>query len=379
MPKKSAPGADVRAQILHRPNKRVLFNKLPVFLWAYTLGTNEKNPELSDSVGWRRTLRKKLGEPPVLLDTNLAQLSAENIANHLFNMGYFDVQVSYHTTLGHRKAHVVYDVLPGKAYRLNSFFRQPADTALKPLIDSLVAQNIAYRLWWPINLNDLNAAKEELTLELRDRGYFEAQPDLFHYEIDTLQNKKEGAVFLKLDNPNAKKKFQRYRFGATYFTLLCADIYQNNVYPQAHHSKGKHLTLNHYPIKSQVLDRVILIDSGRWFSQSVTNQTYVGLVDMALFSYVDLHQEVDSARGLIITRIVAKAVPRIYTQIEPQGLYSPQGSSGTNFQTQSQRSFGLAGIMSFNNRNALGNGESLKISSITSYEAIFKRGDLGNF
>lgn len=40
--KKSAPGADVRAQILHRPNKRVLFNKLPVFLWAYTLGTNEK-------------------------------------------------------------------------------------------------------------------------------------------------------------------------------------------------------------------------------------------------------------------------------------------------------------------------------------------------
>ena len=100
---------------------------------------------------------------------------------------------------------------------------------------------------------------------------------------------------------------------------------------------------------------------------------------MALFSYVDLHQEVDSARGLIITRIVAKAVPRIYTQIEPQGLYSPQGSSGTNFQTQSQRSFGLAGIMSFNNRNALGNGESLKISSITSYEAIFKRGDLGNF
>ena len=73
MPKKSAPGADVRAQILHRPNKRVLFNKLPVFLWAYTLGTNEKNPALSDSVGWRRTLRKKFGEPPVLLDTNLAQ------------------------------------------------------------------------------------------------------------------------------------------------------------------------------------------------------------------------------------------------------------------------------------------------------------------
>lgn len=356
-----------------------MFNKLPVFLWAYTLGTNEKNPSLSDSSPWRKILRKKFGEPPVLLDSNLAQISAENISNHLFNLGYFDARVTYQTTVTKRKAHVVYQVIPGTAYRLNSFFREPTDIALKPLIDTLVSQNLAYRLWWPVNLNNLNAAKEDLALELRDRGYYEAQPDLFHYEIDTLQNKKEGAVFLKLDNPNSQKNFTRYRFGGVYLTIICSEIYQNNNYPVAYSKKGKHITLNHYPFKAEVLEKVLLIDSGRWFSQSVTNQTYVGLIDLALFSYVDLHQEVDSVRGLIITRIVAKAVPRIYTQIEPQALYSPQGSSGTNFQTQSQRSFGLAGILSFNNRNALGNGESLKISSITSYEAIFKRGELGKF
>lgn len=126
------------------------------------------------------------------------------------------------------------------------------------------------------------------------------------------------------------------------------------------------------------MEQVVTIDSGRWFSQSVTNQTYVALVEMGLFSYVDLHQEVDTLNHFIITKIEAKAIPRIYTQIEPQALYSPQGSSGTNFQTQSQRSFGVAGIVSLNNRNALGNGESLKISSVTSYEAIFKRGDNNN-
>lgn len=377
--RKSAPESDVQAQILHRPNKRVLFNKLPVFLWAYALGTAEKHPELSDSIAWRKTLRKKFGEPPVLLDTGLAQLSAENISNHLFNLGYFDARVNYMVIPSKRKAQIIYQIEPGKPYKLNSFFRLPADTALKPLIDSLVSQNTAYRLWHPIDLNKINEAKEELTLQLRDRGYYDASADLFHYEIDTLQNKKEGAIFLKLDNPNAQNRFRRYKFGPTYFTLLCSEIYGQNQYLAQYHHKGNHFTINHYPIKAEVLEKVILIDSGRWFSQSVTNQTYVGLVDMALFSYVDLHQEVDSVRGLIITRITAKSVPRIYTQIEPQALYSPQGSSGTNFQTQSQRSFGLAGIVSFNNRNALGNGESLKISSITSYEAIFKRGDLGNF
>jgi hypothetical protein len=45
LPKKSAVGTDLNAQILHRPNKRVLFNRLPVFLWAYTLGTNENHPD----------------------------------------------------------------------------------------------------------------------------------------------------------------------------------------------------------------------------------------------------------------------------------------------------------------------------------------------
>jgi outer membrane protein assembly factor BamA len=65
--------------------------------------------------------------------------------------------------------------------------------------------------------------------------------------------------------------------------------------------------------------------------------------------------------------------------IEPQMLYSPQGSSGLNFQTSSQRSFGLAGILSFVNKNLNGNGELFKLSSITSFEAIYKRGEFGNF
>ena len=378
VPKKSISASELKAQILHNPNKRVLFNKLPVFLWAYSLGTSFKHPELNDSIPWRKKLRNKLGEPPILIDTALAAVSAENIGNHLFNLGYFDNRVSYIITFGKHKAEVDYIVEPGKPYRLNSFFREPADTALKPLIDTLVSQNLAYRLWWPVNLNALNEAKDKLAIELRDRGYYDASPDLFRYEIDTLADKKEGAVFLKLNNPLNQTKFQRYKFGATYLTILCDNIYWENQWPQSYATNGKYFQLNHYPIKGNIMEQVVSIDSGRWFSQSITNQTYVALVEMGLFSYVDLHQEVDTINHLIITRIEAKAIPRIYTQIEPQALYSPQGSSGTNFQTQSQRSFGLAGIVSLNNRNAMGNGESLKISSVTSYEAIFKRGDNNN-
>ncbi len=376
-------------QILHQPNKRVLFNKLPVYLWAYALGTikNSKNPLQhgyrstlpSDSIAWRRKLRKKWGEPPVFVDSSLARISAENINNYLFNRGYFDAKTDFSILYRNRKAKILYTVKQGIPYRLNSFFRQPADSTLNSLIDTLVAEKNAFRLWWEIDLDELNSAKEKLSLSLRDRGYFDANPDLFHYEIDTLHDKKEGAVFLKIDNPINQKTLKRYRYGPVFLTIECSEIYQTNAYPQSVTLGGNYLTINHYPIKPSVLDKVILIDSGNWVNQSVTNLTYTGLVDMALFSYIDMHQEVDSVNGQIITRIKAKALPRIYTQIEPQGLYSPNGSSGTNMQTGSQRSFGLAGIASLSNRNIMGNGESIKISSITSNEAIFKRDKLGNF
>lgn len=124
-PQKSVSASELKAQILHNPNKRVLFNKLPVFLWAYSLGSSFKHPELNDSIPWRKKLRNKLGEPPILIDTALAAVSAENIGNHLFNLGYFDNRVSYIVTFGKHKAEVDYIVEPGKPYRLNSFLENP--------------------------------------------------------------------------------------------------------------------------------------------------------------------------------------------------------------------------------------------------------------
>ena len=83
------------AQILHRTNKRVLFNRLPIFLWLYALGTNNTNPEKSDSVSWRRKFRQDFGEAPVLFKPSLAEVSANNIKFHLFNQGYFDAECDF--------------------------------------------------------------------------------------------------------------------------------------------------------------------------------------------------------------------------------------------------------------------------------------------
>jgi outer membrane protein assembly factor BamA len=124
---------------------------------------------------------------------------------------------------------------------------------------------------------------------------------------------------------------------------------------------------------------LVHFDSGTTYAQTSGEATYRSLSDVGLFSFVDIRYTIDTARMLIYPDIYLKALDRMSFSFEPQGLYSPQGTSGTNFQTQSQRSFGLAGILAYNNRNVFHNGENFRLSSVTSYEAIFRRDQTRNF
>ncbi len=378
---KTLKEGDLKAQILHRPNKRVLFNRLPVFLWSYAIGSSYKHPEKNDSVAWRSKLRNQWGEPPVLVSEALTKLSSDNIRDYLFNEGYFDARVSQMVYKSKRKAKVVYHIYPERPYKLKSFVTESVDSNVLLVVDSIIAKKPIYRQYWPLNLNNLNDAKTLLTSELRDRGYFEANPSCFRYEIDTAYSQKEGSVYLIVSPPSSakSKELKPFKFGKLYLEIQCSSKYKELNTPEVVVLPGKVLKLNHYTINLSTLTPLLQIDSGSLYSQIKTNQTYQALVELGIFSFVDIRQELDSATETISTFLTAKAYPRMFWNAEPQVLYSPQGSSGTNFQTQSQQSFGLAGILSFTNRNVFGNAENLRISSITSWEAIFKRGNIGDF
>jgi hypothetical protein len=370
--------SDLTAQILHRGNKRVLFNRIPIYLWMYSLGTAWKNEEANTKQTWRRRLREDFGEPPVLLDTGLTQLSADNIANYLQNMGYFDASVVRDIKRTRRKAVVNYKVSIGKPYRINSFFREPADTALKPLLDSITLSSEFFRLWWPADLNRLNESRAYIATAMRNQGYYTVNQDYFYFELDTLAGKKEAAVYLKMDLPKNGKPFEQYQFGRPTLKIESSAIFLANNFPDSVWVKGKLLVMGHYPFKASTMAELVGIDSGMRYAQIAGENTYKSLTESGLFSYVDIRFEADTQRRIITPYILAKAFQRMNISFEPQGLYSPQGTSGTNFQTQSQRSFGLAGILSFNNRNAFHHGESFRLSSITSYEAIIRRDQSSN-
>ncbi len=370
--KSKITNAEVTAQILHRANKRVVFGKFPVYLWLYNWGTKRHNPELSDSTRWRRKFRNN-GEPPVILDTNLVELSAENIKNYLFNAGFFDARVETQVKYHKRKAKVYYTVYPGRAYLINSFFVKSADSSLTRTLKSFTDKSDYYRLWWPLNMNKLNDSRNDLSRKMRDLGYYTINPESFHFEADTFQSLKHVQLTLKLDNQPNGDKHQKYTFSSVTLHFETSPAYQRTKNPETARFPGLVIQMNRYPINPELLRKLVYIDSGAPYSQSVIEQTYQSLIQMGLFSVVDMRFYADTQSRQIRIYANLKTVQRMVFSIEPQGLYSPQGSSGLNLISGSQRSFGVAGIVSFVNRNMAKNTENLSLSSVTSYEAIFKR------
>lgn len=370
--KSKITNGEVMAQILHRANKRVVFNKLPMYLWLYNFGTSRKNPSLSDSTPWRRKLRN-LGEPPVILDSSLIQLSADNIHNYLFNKGFFDAKVEISVKYKRHKAKVKYIVSPGRAYLINSFFIRCEDSALMPLLSKFTSESDYFRLWWPVNMNLLNEARSKLAVDMRNLGYYTLKAENFRFEADTLQNKKEAKLTLVLENPALERSYVKYHFDRVMVNIETSPVYERTHNQVTANYPGITINLNRYPLNPNLITKLVYIDSGNFFSQSSIDKTYQSLVQMGLFSIVDLRLFSDTAHHLIRTEIDLKTMPRMVFSVEPQGLYSPNGSSGLNFQSTSQRSFGGAFIVSFTNRNVARNAENFRLSSTTSYEGIIKK------
>lgn len=370
---------ELKAQILHRTNKRVFFNQMPIFLWIYALGTYKYQPELSDSVGWRRKFRHDLGEEPVLLNQTLVNISTENIKNFLFNEGFFDASCTATIEKKGRNARVVYLAKTESPYKISAVNLDAPDSILAKMLDSAIKSNDKFRLWWPCNLNNLNAAKDDFSKLFRDNGYFTVSSESFRFTLDTNKTSKQAVVKVIMDPPKNGNTHKKFNIGSVLITVATNSVYSKNKYPEIVRYPGLLIKLNHYPLNAYILDKVIRLDSAEEFSQTRWTESYRGLLDLGLFSSVNIGQTIDEKNGIISPIIELKTAPRMSVSTEPQLLYSPQGSSGLNFQTSAQRSFGLAGILSFTNRNTFGNAEYFKFSTITSYEAIFKKENFGDF
>lgn len=366
---------DLRGQILHKPNRKILFGSMPFYLWLYKKGTSFRKPERNERSAWRSKLRNDIGEAPVLLDTSLVELSAENLEKYLFNHGYFDSRVQWRWTGRRKKAAVTYQVYPGRRYRISQAEVICGNDSIKAIAASAL-QTAGLRPSRPLIFDELDAARSSISAAVRNQGYFTFNKELVRFELDTQRIRAQASIKAFISAADIRKRIIR----KVWYELETPETYRNvgtadTIYRDA---GAQCFVLNGYPLNPEMLLRASLFKPDARYSQDRHNATYANLAATDLFRLIDISFGMVKAGHVYDSMDVfirMKTAVRQSYSIEPQGIYSPQGSSGTNVNANNVSSYGLAGNFSFTNRNIFRNGEKFTTNVLGSLEAIISSED----
>ena len=188
--------ADLKSYLRQQPNFKVFgLMKWQLFVYDWS-GKNEKK--------WINKQLRRIGEPPVVLDTMLVEQSAMELERFYINKGYVHADVS--TTIDtarHKKAVVTYHIKANDPYRIRNYTMKFPD----PKIDSLAhlkaprrsplasafrsSQEEYNQLVKEGTLFDrdiLDKERERITTLLRWNGYYGFNRDYLGYIADSSFN-----------------------------------------------------------------------------------------------------------------------------------------------------------------------------------------------
>lgn len=179
---KDTPKADrvtadeVERYIRQSPNNRFLGTNL--YLGIYSMSAPDKN------AWFHRTLRK-IGAPPVILDTLLVKRSLNNLNNYLIDRGYYYPDNSYKIETRKKKAKVTYFIKQNEPYRIRDVGYEFQDRHLQPVISQDSSATLL-RQGDRFDIGVLRSEENRITGNLKDNGYYFFSPNNITIVADTL-------------------------------------------------------------------------------------------------------------------------------------------------------------------------------------------------
>ena len=122
---------DLQPYIKQKPNTSFIFGWNP-FISIYNWSGGEGS-------GWDRFV-EKVGQKPVVLDTEMIESSKENMLNHLTYNGYYNSSVADSVVTSRRKSTVYYNVTLGERYMIDSVCYNIGNLQIRELFLEILAE-----------------------------------------------------------------------------------------------------------------------------------------------------------------------------------------------------------------------------------------------
>lgn len=210
--------SSMKPYIRQQPNKKILGVRFHLGLFNLSDITREKWPH-----GWLR----RIGEEPVIYDEIAADRSASQIQSYLWSKGFFNATVTDTVTEKDNEARVIYDVNPGRPYKIADIRYDIQDSVLRTLVlidtaNCMVERGMIY------DVDLLQKERQRLERFIRDIGFYTFSTENIFYQVDSSLMKHQVIVNYVV-SPGATVDSQGRRTAAPHRMYRIRDIY---VYPE---------------------------------------------------------------------------------------------------------------------------------------------------
>lgn len=323
----------------------------PVGLWVYN---NWDNP----SSGFKNWLYEKLVEEPVLLSDVRPEARVKMINEMLENNGYFAADVSYELIKGRnpKKVKIAYNVISGKAYRIDSVELLPDTSHLNHVIDSVVVKSKLLTKGSRYCTDSLSELRTVITNQVRNRGYYFFKPEYIEYLADSTEAHQRLWIKMTLADATPTEAMRRYVTGN-----VVVKVYRNEgggVPDTIPTSRGTIVQMQPSKLRHELIPECVTFRQGRTFSVRDMNRTQTYLSRLGIFKDISINVVADSVGNSNKLNVEIAC-----TQDAPL-----EASFEVNATSKSNSYLGPGLSIGVTNKNLFGGGEQLNVSLTGAYE-----------
>lgn len=263
-----------------RPTPNRKFLGMPMKLWLYNLGKEPKGK------GLNYLLRKKWGEPPVLLSQFKGQHTADILTSYVEDNGYFQGEVAHEIkNKGSKKASVTFTVTPNHRYTIRRV-RFDTDTGLLGNHIKLIASGTILKPDNNYSLDKIKIERERIHNFLKENGFYYFTPDYLLVKVDSsLRGKVDLYLAIKKTTPPAALR-RYYMKKVTLYTNY--DLAEDSVLRGNQGTQYQNFTIIDPDslYKPVVFNRSVFLQNDSMYRLSSHNITLQRLVNLGTFKFV---------------------------------------------------------------------------------------------
>ena len=345
---------ELKIHVRQKENLRIL-GVLKFHLGVYNLSSGKKEND------WL----KRVGEAPVLYDEFQTQKSKDQLQIFLKNKGYYNAVVKDSLVINQakKKLNLIFNIKAGEPYRIRNYTyyikdKSLQDAILKDSVNQLLKSNDIF------DLDVLNAERQRITTNLKNRGYYKFSEEFVSFQADTNFYRHQVDLTMNVDDAllnndeaevvaHQKYKIRNYLIYPDFKTVDLTGVQQeqkSDTLTDKDYSFIYSGRLKYRPILFYNLNRM---KDSTWFCLQNAEKTYRALNRLKQFKLINI--------SFAETNALAKdSIPLLECKMQLSPLPSQNFSidvEGTN----SSGNLGVAGNLNYQQRNVFGGAEVLDI------------------